>query len=543
MEHTTRQYSFPNFIADRHADNWEKLELFFENIMDGKNINLIYLNKIIYESVYMDIDTVYKIYEKCITNHLDKIYDNIDILNKETKNKQIVIDNVANLITNFEKRSGIMSNLLSECDAQKILMMKRDEIKNCKGYIDRKYQHSKQIIATCLNEMFQKKINDTQFIKFLDSIIGDDVRNLNVMGNIIQLLDENCILGVISQLNNTKALFLKNIDRITIEVCKPFLMLFNKEPSFIKIYKMYMTTRMEKQSVCGNDEKLEHEKKAISLLNPIDAVDVRYVQQMKSQINDMQHSNTITKIIINNTNINVTSDVYKNITIDKNICKFKVTTVEHWGYNDIKSPVNFPKEIDVYYQIFRKIYEIENIHSETTIEPYKSTGIINITINNNPYNFLVNMYQMGILVRILNETSVKYDELIKELRVPPEELDNILDSLYSCELINCVDDVYTINENFFFKDADISLLNTIDYNEKIDEMYVVDIVEIINSNKCHDISEIIDQFVKKYGMTNYSLIKLVIKYLERKEIVSFIDGVYKLNESKILSIDNDVVSV
>jgi hypothetical protein len=86
--------------------------------------------------------------------------------------------------------------------------------------------------------------------------------------------------------------------------------------------------------------------------------------------------------------------------------------------------------------------------------------------------------------------------------------------------------MYSINQTFFFKENNVSLLNLLDNNEKFDEELVANITYIIRQNTIRDNEQLFNVYVEKYGTSNRDMIDNVVKYLEKTQLISFKDNIY-----------------
>lgn len=526
----------PKFVAS-HDDAKDQLSICFAKLLDGVDVNLVLLNKLLQMCAYQDVSDVYNVYCVCLSNKITSVYKELESVSKDKENKQMLFNCLNNYMAQLITNCKTINKILSDCDYNYNLATSFNKNNNV-------HKFSEFVNSVNFITLFSQTIDGCSLLKKFDDNIGEDMHNLQAVSDIIssmKSINESDMISFTRQLKNTKVLFLKNIDRLQYDVCVPFIEMFGRDNTFIKMYRVYLVDRLIKQRC---KDALLHERKIISLLKPFDEVDRKCIDRMYGQIDDSINSLGLTDIFAHKTNIVVESETFRDVPIDKEICKFNVIDKYMWDVSDPSSYINLPKEMEVYSLIFKKIYGIDNKHNELLIDPHKSTGILNIVINDNPYNFLVTFQQMNVLIRIINATSITYSKLLEESGIKPaEDLDTVLDSLYACELVNCDDDTYTINENFFFKESDISLLNTLEYKEKFDELHVVDIIDIITKTPNQTIADVFNCFVTSHGVTNYELIESTMKYLEKKNIIIFDGTVYKLNDSIISELDNTLVSV
>lgn len=526
----------PNFIV--HKKNVKKqLISCFTKLLNGDDVNMVLLNKLLQICTYQNVADVYNLYCNCLDNKIIEIFKEIETVSKNKENKQMLFnclnDNIMQLIINCKT----MNKILSECDYNYNLVTSFNKTNNV-------YKFSEFVNSIKIITLLNQTLDGSTFLKKFDDNIGDNIHNLQVVSNIIssiKSIDEHDKISCLCQLKNTKVLFLKNVDRLQYDECVPFIDLFSYDKTFIKIYRFYLIDRLLKQHC---KDLLLQERKLISLLKPFDDVDRKYIDRMNGQVDNIINSLELTDIFAHKTNIIVETEIFKNISINKEICKFNVIDKYMWDVSEPSSQMILPKEMEIYSLIFKKIYSIDNKYNELLIEPHKSTGILNVVINNNPYNLLVTFQQMNVLIRIIDATSITYKKLLEDTGIKPEEdLNTILDSLYACELINYEDNTYTINENFFFKETNISLLNILEYKEKFDELHVIDIIDIITKMPNQTITDIFNNFITVHGVTNYELIESTLKYLEKKHIIEFDNNTYKLNNSIITDLDNTILNL
>lgn len=526
----------PNFIV--HKKNVKKqLISCFTKLLNGDDVNMVLLNKLLQICTYQNVADVYNLYCNCLDNKIIEIFKEIETVSKNKENKQMLFnclnDNIMQLIINCKT----MNKILSECDYNYNLVTSFNKTNNV-------YKFSEFVNSIKIITLLNQTLDGSTLLKKFDDNIGDNIHNLQVVSNIIssiKSIDEHDKISCLCQLKNTKVLFLKNVDRLQYDECVPFIDLFSYDKTFIKIYRFYLVDRLLKQHC---KDLLLQERKLISLLKPFDDVDRKYIDRMNGQVDNIINSLELTDIFAHKTNIIVETEIFKNISINKEICKFNVIDKYMWDVSEPSTQMILPKEMEIYSLIFKKIYNIDNKYNELLIEPHKSTGILNVVINNNPYNLLVTFQQMNVLIRIIDATSITYEKLLKDTCIKPEEdLNTILDSLYACELINYEDNTYTINENFFFKETDISLLNILEYKEKFDELHVIDIIDIITKMPNQTITDIFNNFITVHGVTNYELIESTLKYLEKKHIIEFDNNTYKLNNSIITDLDNTILNL
>ena len=86
-------------------------------------------------------------------------------------------------------------------------------------------------------------------------------------------------------------------------------------------------------------------------------------------------------------------------------------------------------------------------------------------------------------------------------------------------------------------------MNTLEYKEKFDELFVIDIVDIINRTTMHSIEDIFSGYVTIHGVTNYEIIESTMKYLMKKNIIVLVDGDYKVNDLLISNIEDTIINV
>lgn len=510
----------PYFII-KQENPLRSLLQYFNDILHGKDVNLIKIGRLIRECSYRDIAGVYSMLNDCSCDNTASMLAEIKNIITIQKNSNELFKSISELIIRTLENYDIINKLIVDNYCVTMGNLQRNRIIEVV---------KQEVFATA--SIWGNKINDVEIVKILDNNIGDDLHHVIIMGKIISFINMkymsqfHSLSSVNHNLKETKRLFLENIDRLNYDVCIPFIKLFGIDQTFIGTYDRYLSKRILRQR---DIQVLEQERRLIGQLNVHTDNDKKYIANMYEKIKDAIYSLKLMNIFIKNTNINVVSDEFKGVPIEKEICKFSVANKFVWDIKDDPNTVILPNYLKIYPSVISKIHELDNSHDELHIDSRMSTGIINIFINDVEYNFLVTLQQLVVLLQILNEKTINFDTIQKNTGLTSADLDSVLDSLYSFELINFEDDMYTINGEFAFKDTDISLLNTLDYKEKFDERLVLDIANIILQRKDGDIVDVeyvFNKYIEFCGVTNYDVIDSTLRYLEKRNMIEKINGSY-----------------
>lgn len=492
-----------------------KLKELFTKLLFGDDVNLIYFNSMLRISALDDIFIIFRIYNTCLNECINGIYYDIAKLLEKCSTPNVIFRNINNIISQLFGNIRIINNILLEYD-QIIQLNYKSVLQQSKCSIVSNYISALNIMSLLKHIVFGGTI-----LELLDNNIGDNVHNLTLIAQLIEhiynVIEPDMRKIYVLQLKNTQLLFQNNIGRISSEVCSSLITLFNINSSFIQMYRVHFSNRILEHSDIG---ALDKELKALDMLTPHNDIDNKCIRKMYAQLNDINLSQELTTIFTNKINVHVQTKLYQNIQIDLHICKFNIIDHYDWDLSEFPSDIHLSSEIEVYITIFKKIYGIEHNHNELYLDSKRSTGIINIVINDNSYNFLVTLQQMNVLLQILNNSSMTFAELQKNTALSENNLTVVLNSLYSCELLNSQDDLYFINEEFFYTETNISLLNALEYEEFFDEFLVVRIINIIKTETIKSIHDIFESYTSHYGIVNYNMIISVIKYLCKKKIIN-----------------------
>lgn len=514
----------PNFIVAV-----ENPEMIMKNcildILNNKKCGLLLLSQAIRDVSYCNLDILYEDYKMCLDAKYNDIKQEItDIISKHKTDKDI-FELIENVISQLIKNLCIIQQLLEKCD----FMMTNLRCKN-RSNIFRK--ESEFIGNNIIIEIFLQKIEDKTILQFLDEHISDDLHHLELLSHFATIINTTDHCNVINNiLNNTQRLFMTNIDRLSAEICISLIKLFNIDPKFIAKYRECLSRRLMKQ----RDKKcFDHEREMLQYITPHDFIDSEHINKMYGQIRDSVNSFDITYVLSHNANIIIKSDEFTGVTFDKDVCKFEITDKYMWDTEIPTTKDILTKDLRIYTKVFegffKQICEDNFKNNENVLDCRKSTGIITIVINEIPYNFLVTLQQMNVLIQIMNSQTITKLNLQRTLNMINADFDNVIDSLISCDLLLCKDDSYSINQGFFFKETDVSLISMIGYNETFDESFVLDVIKIINDIHAQSVRQIFDEYVNIHGVTNYVLISSIIKYMEMKNIIRMDNGFYVVNE-------------
>ena len=525
------------------------LETIFNGIICGDDFNITCVNNCIKRCLYQNQTLVYKIYNKYINEYefnTIKIIENIIGKNKDVKQ---CFSEVVNLILKYADNISIIHTALTNCKHT----YHNGEIFNCHDYMN-----MIKLISLLEHDVYQMSL-----FKLLDNSIDADIYKIGSMTKIIKYLKyypsikkhDACVLDrnpifCGEFFTNTKHLLLSNLHKIPTEISLPFLEILTQDDMFINMYQSYFVKRIEKQrsSDCLQNEwdcinflgKLYDDKLKIPQhirVKQIECNSRKIITKIQKQINDIIDSTTLTDILHNNVHIIIEKDEFKDIPIEQDACNLTILDKYVWDICNVPQ-VKIPAEIKVYENIIGKLYEIYDAESELIIDAKQSTGVVNIVINDNPYNFLVTLRQMVVILQILKNEEIDYKKLQELTGLQSSELTSIIDSLYSFELINHDENngMYTINDQFFFIETNVSLLGIDNCNEKFDEIIISNISDILSNGKktLHDIFE---EYDDKYGFVNYCVLEKAIRYLVKKEIFINSNESFGINDKVIDDID------
>lgn len=519
----------PSFIVSQmHSiaiDNTTncQLEKCFSEILDGRDINAVIFNSLLLSGIYKNIFDVYCSYNNCVSKKLTDIAHEITKAFVEHTDENILYKCMEQHLSEIIDNMSTICGLLCECDAV------------C-GRKNNRYNNSKKISAIGLAMFLHSGVDGSPIMSMLDKVITDDAHNLTIIGQIIQTIAPLGIKVVndslVSYMKNIKILFLKNIHRLPVEVSSPMLHFMSSSDNFIKTYGLYLSERLPKHNCV---DTLLIEIRLLKTLIPQDELDKKCIDRMVEQIDNISNSISLSTIFAKKTNLIVASEKYKNIPINTGICNFNVIDKYVWDVS-LPTQMTLPIEIEIYQNIFNKLYEIDNKHSELVLDSRKSTGIIEFEISDNIYEFLVTFQQMNVLIQILKNKSQTVEQLQIATAIPEDELQAVLNGMYTFEILNFEDNSYSINHAFSCTQTQISLLNTLDYAEKFDEEIVLNIVDIIDKSDKHSIDEIFNEYVAIYGVTNFGVIDSTVKYLENKNILTF-NKIYSISANLFAEIE------
>lgn len=516
----------PSFISSSGSDDiFLKLKSDFNNILQGREVNLIIFDEIYRQCIYENILKVYENYVQCIDEKNKNVIEEITSFGtkiKFDKLEMILEKHVKTLNTLQMAVSSNSKNISSEIDVFDfikryciiILMFQNPSLFQLLDDIIKENLHDLEIIQIIVKNIKLEKI--------IDSPIDDTALKFLESKNIII----ECVL-------NIQELFLKNVHRLSEDMCIDMIHFLRYQENFTKMYEKYLPDRILQQR---EKSTLEMEKRLLKQLMTYNIDDVKSIEIMEHQIDDMIRGLEITYILGHNVDVIKESEKYKNILIDPTICHFHILNEKYWKISNELFENKLADDLEVYIDIFMKLKQIinkyDNVIDETELklDIWNSTGIIEIEISDNTYSFLVSLQQMNVLIEIMKLHNASYENLLDNLKMTQENLNFILDGLCNCKLLNNHDRVYSINQLFFFKENNVSLLDLLKTTANFDFRVLNDLKDIIRNNKVGSMREIFDKYVEMHGFTNYNFIEMMFNYMKKIDSIKIDNGVYVVNE-------------
>lgn len=532
----TKHIEYPIF---RKTNNVSLLKNYFNKLFEDEEINLIQFNNIIQQYITTNASIVFSYYYNVINEKSENLISEISLIVENYSSSEKIFSNIENKLFQFIKKCNQLELIMQkyECTVNQNLKEKHNSFK------------IKFINYLIIMKILQTQINGVFLIKILDDKLEDYQHGINIIAELVEIYNilhndelnnENnkyChffpYFNNVSYDNGSYKTFLKNIGKIPLASCRHLLHWLNADPLFISIYQIYFEDRIK---IHKTNEMINYELDLLNLIKFNNDNDKQKYETMKNQLEERKTSIEL-NLIFQSINVSIKTEEYKNIELKKEICYVDIYTNYLWDISKPSNKLILPNEIKIYDDIIQKIYHINNNYNNLEIDDKNSSGVINIEINNNSYNFLVTFQQLIILTSIIKEKEITVTKLKETTGISVEEIEAVLNSLYFCDLLTFENDLFSINPNFFFTSNDISLLNTIDYNEKYDEQIISDIFEIIIQNKFKNVDQIVNEYIQKNGFINLILINNIIKYLMKQNIIIY-NEYYLMNSENIQQMEN-----
>lgn len=274
-----------------------------------------------------------------------------------------------------------------------------------------------------LNKKFiLKKNNDN--IKILEFL------NNNINENIIYLIKKENIVNLKEDINYIRDM---------IKMCS---YIFDDKVIFIDIYKKSLTERL----LNNTNPNIENE-----LLTSINYYnDLENYIKMKYQINDILTSKYLQEHY-KKINVVVKTEKYNNIIFNKDIANFTVLNKFAW-INNISNlnkldNLNINPEISIYLDIYYNLYKSKYPDRDIKCDYEKSTSNIKIELNNKIYYIKLSLTQLIVLTLINNNININIDDISKHTNISIDNLNLILNSFKTINLININNNLISINHD------------------------------------------------------------------------------------------------
>lgn len=493
--------------------------------------------------------SLYETYYKCIDEIMNSVYEiNNKFFIQHHSSKEIftfINNNVIQIITNIQ-------NIAHHMEHFDIVFSKNNSLTT--------YLNMNAIIIYLVDRSLT---NNKTLLQIMDeNLMESDLNCFTTLNHFIECINYCYTHKIIddptkytNQLMNTRTLFFKLLNKFPDTVINSMFQLFGRDPSFARDYKGFLTKRLLGKMT---SEFIEREKQLLVKYAQYDPNGQKYVEEMRCQIDDVQKSIQLTQVFKNFNIVKMTSDnmvcktntidlhkslrLIKNIAslaIDPSICNILVQRKDIWN---IQVPNETPKYngcIDVYDQIFQKIYTFLGNNDTIVLDNTNSTGVLNISFDGNEYKFLATLSQINVLTTIIDNPNLTFDDIVSITQYCKETVTLILEGLYTCELIVCNDDkTIVINKDFFFEETNVSLISLLKFDEKFDEELIFDVLRIIIQNtnctvfehaensgtsspRSCTVQKICDEYEKQYGISNYDTIDSVVSHLVRGNIITW----------------------
>lgn len=495
MDHNRK--TLPSFIINTYFLPINDIKLMINKILNGENVNYVKLICNLNKIMYCDPEIIHSICLLCIKSTYENTENKFNISMQDDMN---MIDEIIKNITFTKKILNVLSNYKNKipCPENRMILCLRDEHKTIIYNLINKLKICEKI--TNINEL----VKYCKIAKYIYYVLQKD-NKLNIPDYVIEYLINHMSL----------------IDRQELPTVIKIMQLNN---SFIIKYKKSFNNRLTQD--ISNDQ-IMFEKEVLAYFYQNNDSNKKIIQRMNKQIDNLVESIEFTKIFRNNMKIIPESNKYKEYIPDNKICNFMIRNKHLWDCPIVHQDT-IVCDMSIYDDAFRKIYGCVHEHDEIMLDTKKSTGVINITIMDNDYNFFATMQQINIIIYLINNKHTTFDQILNSLKMDDTELEIVLNSLVECDLVKCEKDYYYMNNEFFFEENSISLVGMLLNNVKFDEILILNIVDIITNNKCENATQICDVYAKKYGFANMMLINSILEYLEKKNIIEH-TGIYIIN--------------
>lgn len=511
-------------------------------LFDGVDVNMLHSTILIRQCFMKYHMKIYYTVNACFEQRVEEILSRFASNLNNSTNSQFYNNARDTLFTHINKLP-LVKKIMSTVDYQ----------------VNKHYSLTEYIFLNHLTNLLSSKLpNGLSILQELDNHL--DSRDLNCLGSLSKIIymmlkyyngNSSKLKEISCHLKNTLHLFLSKIHLLSLDVVEIFIYLFEHDDDFIIVYKKYLAIRLE--TVCYEYE-LENEKKLLTRIdhNPITE---KYIGFMMVMISDIQRSITMSSLL---TNIRVAKkETLQTIPVVNAINLSHLRSVDsiipsklpecrvifkHRFAWDLSQKENYIFENNASVQVtsltselytnvistYLKLLSQTNTNSCTHAYP-ASTCIVNMTINDNDYQFLTTLEQCIVLER-LTQKEINRNEQVNE------RLISILDGLCVSELVTRVGDTYYLNQNFFSTNNKISIIEL--EENVIDEEIVVNILDLL-SNQPLSLQQVVDVYEKEYCMTNYELISSVMEYLEKNSLVIKKDG--DIPQNTVYSVNNSLI--
>jgi hypothetical protein len=517
------------------------------NSLSGTDINTILFGSVLRQYFSQHSTLLYTAYYKCVDDIMKSVYEISDkFFIQHHSSKEIftfINNNVIQMLTNIQNVSYYMKQFDDMFSKYESLTTYLNMNIMMTYFIDKLLTNEKTLLQIMDENLMERDLNCfTTLSHFIECI------NYCYIHNII-----DNPLKYLCQLTNTRTLFFKLLNKFPDTVINNMFQLFGRETSFTRDYKGFLTKRLLGKMT---SEFIEREKQLLMKYTQYDPNGQKYIEEMKSQIDDVQKSIQLTQIFKNFNIVRMISDkdqdskislprncttntinlhkslqFIKNIdtvVIDPSICNILVRKKDIW---DVRMPIDTPKYnscIDVYNHIFQKVYTFLGNNDTIVLDNVDSTGVLNISFDGTEYKFLATLSQINVLTTIIDNPNLTLDGIVSMTQYCRENVSLILDGLCTCELVICNDDkTFIINKDFFFEETNMSLISLLKFDEKFDEELIFDVLHIIVQNSGTSlprgctVQKISDEYEKQHGISNYDTIDSVVTHLIRGNIITW----------------------
>lgn len=331
-------------------------------------------------------------------------------------------------------------------------------------------------------------------------------------------------------------------------------------PQFMTSYKTKLTTRLLSSQYFK--ELLDLEKNIILKINKHDDNDYKLCYKMLCQIDDIIHSMKLDHIFKTKTVLaNDMSPKYAKLDrskVDINKCTFNVIRNFAWFADVCETPYNLPIDLNVYTDMFKAYYKSQYPLRQIQYLFDQSEGVMALTVNSGKYNIKMTLSQMSVLQEIYDKKAIDAKTLCDTINISCEDITRVLNSLLLTKIIcrEIGDDTnlllkYSINEDFSFREQDISIIGVLNMTQLLDDDQVCDVLDIIKKISPCKYDTIQTDCQKELGISDMNILKKIVDYLISKKAISFNDEIYtflndpfneQINESTDV-IDSEHVNV